>query len=122
MANNNPIYRSDPNQNIDDQIVFNQAPDAIVVFLNLDDRGRPIRDLANASVVPDIDDIMSISLQMGSTGVMGRFTIKINNDNSKYLRPDSMEQEIVNLNAGQIILVTSAENKVTYNTLPAGVT
>ncbi len=122
MADHNPATRQDPNQNIDDQVVLNQSPDALVVFLNLDDRGLPIRDLTNASIVPDIDDVMSINLQMGSTGVMGKFTLMINNDNSKYLTPDNMELEIAHLNAGVIVISTTDGNKIKYNTLPAGVT
>lgn len=109
-------------QNIDDQVVLNQFPDAMVVFLNLDDRGLPIRDLSTG-IVPDIDDIQSISLTMGTTGAIGQFSIRINNNASKYFISDNMEREIENLNAGQIVIeLRSDTNGSKYNTLPASAT
>jgi len=109
-------------QNIDDQVVLNQSPDAFVVFLNLDETGVPIRDdLDNSRVIPDIDDIMSINLAMGSTGAIGRFTLTINNANNKYYIPDDMSLEIHNCNSGQVIVLDDEGNETEYNTHPTGV-
>jgi len=88
-------------QNIDNQSVSNSHPDAIVVFINLNASGLPIRDLAFAStIVPDVDDITNISLTLGATGKTGEFSIAINNSNSKYFVKDNIQQEIINLNTG----------------------
>ena len=105
-------------QNADTQIVQNQNPDGVVVFLRIDDRGQPIRDMAS-TIVPDIHDVSSISLAMGHTGATGTFSIQIANTNNKYFIADDMETEIQNLKEGTIRVGTSDTGTIQYNTLSA---
>lgn len=110
-------------QNINTQTVLNQFPDAFVVFINLDANGLPIRDIAEATIIPDVADIEHISLTMGSTGKIGGFQLRINNDSNKYFVKDDIEHEIELMNAGQIVVATSKTDdgrtvNVKYDTLP----
>lgn len=86
------------------QTVDNYFPDAMVVFVTLDNEGKPIRDLSTAyTVVPDVADITDIQLNLGSTGKTGKFSIKINNTRNKYFFADDIVQEITNLKDGKAI-------------------
>lgn len=83
------------------QSVNNQYPKAVVVFLTLDSEGKPIKDLASSyTIVPDVEDIQSIQMALGSTGNTGQFTLMINNPNYKYYVKDDIEKEIENLKEG----------------------
>ena len=114
-------------QNIESQVILNQFPDAFVVFINLDDQGLPIRDTDYANVMPEIEDIEQITLNMGATGKIGQLSIKINNDNNKYFVKDDIDHEIELLKGGQIVVATrevptndgeTIIEDVTYETLP----
>jgi len=109
-------------QNIDNQIVSNFHPDAIVVFINLNAAGLPIRDIAFANtIVPDIDDITDISLALGATGKTGQFTVTINNSNNKYFTKDNIQKEIENLNTGHPIYYISEQGETTTKSANAKV-
>lgn len=85
-----------------DQVVSNHYPEAIAVFITLDKEGKPIKDLSVAhTIVPDIGDIQTIQMALGSTGKTGKFMIQINNANNKYYVKDDMTKEIENLKEGK---------------------
>ncbi len=86
------------------QTVDNFYPDAIAVFITLDNEGKPIRDLSTANtIVPDIEDITDIQLTLGATGRTGQFILKINNTRNKYFYADDIETEIENLKDGKTV-------------------
>ena len=86
------------------QTVSNFYPDAIVVFITLDEDGKPIRDLSTAhTIVPDVADITDIQLTLGATGKTGQFALKINNTRNKYFYADDIETEIENLKDGKTV-------------------
>ncbi|KKL68078.1 hypothetical protein LCGC14_2128590, partial [marine sediment metagenome] len=94
---------SKPKQNIDDYTVGNFYPEALLVFVSIDENGDPIRNLSSAfTTIPDISDITDVQLSLGSTGKLGQFTVRINNANNKYFVADDMEMEIVNLKKGTV--------------------
>jgi len=87
-----------PKQNIDNYVVNNFYPEALLVFVSIDENGDPIRNLSSAfTTIPDISDITDIQLSLGSTGRLGQFTVRINNANNKYFVADDMDREIANL-------------------------
>ena len=68
---------------------------------------------------------------MGSTGKVGEFRIKINNDNNKYFVEDDINYEVDLLKAGQIVVATRETTtdegeviieNITYETLPVDLT
>ena len=100
---------SKPKQNIDDYTVGNFYPEALLVFVSIDENGDPIRNLSSAfTTIPDISDITDVQLSLGSTGKLGQFTVRINNANNKYFVADNMEAEIVNLKKGKAGIFTSS--------------
>ncbi|KKN18070.1 hypothetical protein LCGC14_0959480 [marine sediment metagenome] len=100
---------SKPKQNIDDYTVGNFYPEALLVFVSIDENGDPIRNLASAfTTIPDISDITDVQLSLGSTGKLGQFTVRINNANNKYFVADDMEMEITNLKKGTVGTFTSS--------------
>ena len=103
-----------PKQNIDDYTVGNFYPEALLVFMTVDNKGYPIRNLSNAfTTIPDISDIVDISMALGATGKMGQFSVKINNANNKYFIPDNVEAEITNLKEGKSIVFSISEEGAT---------
>jgi len=86
------------------QTVGNYYPDALAVFITLDEEGKPIRDLSTAhTIVPDVDDITDIQLTLGSTGRTGQFVLKINNTRNKYFYADDIEKDIENMKEGKTV-------------------
>ena len=79
------------------QHVSNSYPSAAVVFILLDKTGAPIAD-PKYVIQPDIDDVISVSTTLGSTGNMGTFVVTINNTNNKYFYKDDLTAEIKKLN------------------------
>ena len=99
---------SKPKQNIDDYVVGNFYPEALLVFVSIDENGDPIRNLSSAfTTIPDISDIKDVQLSLGSTGRLGQFNVLINNANNKYMIADDMEAEIANLKKGAAGTFTS---------------
>ena len=99
---------SKPKQNIDDYVVNNFYPEALLVFVSIDENGDPIRNLSSAfTTIPDISDIKDVQLSLGSTGRLGQFTVLINNANNKYMVADDMAAEIINLKEGKAGTFTS---------------
>ncbi len=95
-------------QNIDDYVVNNFYPEALLVFVSIDENGDPIRKLSSAfTTIPDISDITDVQLSLGSTGHLGQFTVRINNANNKYFVADDMDAEIANLKKGTVGTFTS---------------
>jgi len=96
-------------QHIDDYVVDNFYPEALLVFVSIDENGDPIRSLSSAfTTIPDISDITDIQLALGSTGHLGKFNVRINNQNNKYFVADNIEAEINNLKDGSAGVFTSA--------------
>lgn len=99
---------SKPKQNIDDYVVGNFYPEALLVFVSIDENGDPIRNLSSAfTTIPDISDIKDVQLSLGNTGRLGQFNVLINNANNKYMIADNMAAEITNLKEGRAGTFTS---------------
>lgn len=88
-------------QHIDNPSIQNFYPEALLIFISIDSNGDPIRSLNSAfTTIPDISDITSLQLSLGSTGKIGKFNVLINNANNKYFVADDMVAEISNLKSG----------------------
>lgn len=72
-------------------------PSALIYFIDKD--WMFSTDLTNLSVTSvDIPDVMDISITRGNLGVVGKFTLKINNENNRYFITDDIENAVMNLN------------------------
>lgn len=72
-------------------------PSALIYFIDKDWMFE--KDISNLAVTSvDISDIMDVSLSRGNLGVIGKFTLKINNENNRYFISDDISNSIMNLN------------------------
>ena len=72
-------------------------PQALVYFIDKDWMFKEdFSDLIVNSV--DVADMIDINVNRGNLGVIGKFTLKINNKNNRYFIPDNIDDSILSLN------------------------